>query len=123
MIKIDWFISSPLDFEYKNYVLMGYLQSLDQSYGIRRLSPYLLFTEKLIFELNSFKLKKREFEIKLQKNIFTFDNNKLIISKTSIPEPDTIKLVEEIVDYSTPILESKVKLGYKLLSKYPQILF
>ena len=123
MIKIDWFISSPLDFEYKNYVLMGYLQSLDQSYGIRRLSPYLLFTERLISELNSFKVKKREFEIQLQKNIFTFDNNKLIISKTSIPEPDTIKLIEEIVDYSKPILESKVKLGYKLLGKYPQILF
>jgi hypothetical protein len=45
------------------------------------------------------------------------------IVRKEIEKNDEIKIVFEIVEYSTPLLESKVKLGYKLLDKYPQILF
>jgi hypothetical protein len=122
MLKIDWYIQSPHDFEYKNYILLDYLQSVDQSYGLHKLSPYLLWTEKLIYELNLFKLRKKEFEKKFEKDVLVFDNSIRLV-KTGISEPDDIKSISEIIAYSSPILESKVKLGYKLLGKYPQILF
>ena len=101
---------------------MDYLQSLDKSYGLHQLSPYLLWTEKLVYELNDFMTKKREFEKMFEKKTLVFGETIKLV-KTSIPEPDSIKSIIEIVDYSAPILESKVKLGYKLLDKYPQILF
>lgn len=122
MLKIDWYLEMPIDFEYKNYILLDYLQSLDRSYGIHQLSPYLLWTEKLVNELNDFKMKKKQFEKMFEKDTLVFGNTIKIV-KTSPLNTDSIKSVLEIVDYSSPILESKIKLGYKLLDKYPQILY
>ena len=73
MLSLDWFCQVPLDFEHKNYLLLQYLKLVDDSFSVRKLSPYLLWTEKL---------------------------------------------VKELVDF-----QSKIDLGYKLLNKYPQLLF
>jgi hypothetical protein len=123
MLQLDWFYQSPLDFEHKNYLLLQYLKSLDDSYSEHRLSPYLLWTERLVKELKDFKLKSTYFESIIRKDIISIDLVKMQIVRKEIEKNDEIKVVFEIVEYSTPLLESKVKLGYKLLDKYPQILF
>ena len=123
MLKIDWYLEHPLDFEYKNYILLDYIQSVDKSYQIHQLSPYLLWTERLISELKDFDNKRRIFHKSIQKTQLIFDEGTIRLMKKSIEVPESIKLITEIIDYSCPILESKIKLGYKLLSKYPQILF
>ena len=61
MLKVDWYLEQPLDFEYKNYILLDYIQSVDKSYQIHQLSPYLLWTERLIDELKDFDNKRRIF--------------------------------------------------------------
>lgn len=123
MLQLDWFYQSPLDFEHKNYLLLQYLKSIDDSYSEHKLSPYLLWTEKLVKELQDFKLKTTYFESVIKKDIISIDLIKMQIVRKEIEKNDEIKVVFEIVEYSTPLLESKVKLGYKLLNKYPQILF
>jgi hypothetical protein len=123
MLQLDWFYQSPLDFEHKNYLLLQYLKSIDDSYSEHRLSPYLLWTEKLVKELQDFKLKTTYFESTIKRDIISIDLVKMQIVRKEIEKNDEIKVVFEIVEYSTPLLESKVKLGYKLLNKYPQILF
>ena len=123
MLQLDWFYQSPLDFEHKNYLLLQYLKSIDDSYSEHKLSPYLLWTEKLLKELQDFKLKTTYFESTIKKDIISIDLIKMQIVRKEIEKNDEIKVVFEIVEYSTPLLESKVKLGYKLLNKYPQILF
>ena len=123
MLKLDWYIEHPIDFEYKNYILLDYLQSVDKSYQLHQLSPYLLWTEKLTSELKDFNLKKSLFIKQTEKKELKFLNGKITFIKTKIDDDKTIKLISEIVEYSFPILESKVKLGYKLLQKYPQLLY
>jgi hypothetical protein len=123
MLKVDWYLEQPLDFEYKNYILLDYIQSVDKSYQIHQLSPYLLWTERLIDELKDFDNKRRIFHKSIQKTQLIFDDGTIRLMKKSIEVPESIKLITEIIDYSCPILESKIKLGYKLLNKYPQILF
>lgn len=123
MLKLDWYIEHPIDFEYKNYILLDYLQSVDKSYQLHQLSPYLLWTEKLTLELKDFNLKKDLFIKQTEKKELKFLNGKITFIKTKIDDDKTIKLISEIVEYSFPILESKVKLGYKLLQKYPQLLY
>ena len=123
MLKIDWYLEHPLDFEYKNYILLDYIQSVDKSYQIHQLSPYLLWTEQLISELKDFDNKRRIFHKSIQKTQLIFDEGTIRLMKKSMEVPESIKLITEIIDYSCPILESKIKLGYKLLDKYPQILF
>lgn len=123
MLNLDWFYQCPIDFEHKNYLLLQYLKSVDDSYSQHILSPYLLWTEKLVKELKDFRKKVVEIESNIKTDIQSVDFLKMQIVRKEIEKNDEIKIIFEVVDYSTPILESKVKLGYKLLDKYPQILF
>jgi hypothetical protein len=123
MLKIDWYLEHPIDFEYKNYILLDYIQSVDKSYQIHKLSPYLLWTEKLLIDLMEFESRRKAFlESTSQTRIILSDGSIRLLKKT-IDEPESLKIITEIIQYSQPILESKVKMGYKLLEKYPQLLF
>jgi hypothetical protein len=123
MLKIDWYLDQPLDFEYKNYVLLDYIQSLDKSYQLHQLSPYLLWTEKLVIELKNFEFKRQLFLKRVEKDVLLYEHGKIQMVKSKIKEPEFLKTINDIIDFSQPILESKISLGYKLLEKYPQILF
>lgn len=121
MLELDWYIKSPIDFEYKNYILLDYLSKMDNAFAIHKLSPYLLYTEKLIKELNNFKLKAISFKESLKKEFKGITSNGIIYEE--IKTPDNILEIFEIIDYSKPLLEVKLKVGYKLFEKFPQILY
>ncbi len=123
MLELDWYCQTPLDFEHKNYLLLQYLKSIDDSYSSHILSPYLLWTEKLVSELKDFASKSSLLESSLRRDMVSIDLVKMQIIRKNIERNDEIKIIFEIVEYSTPLLQSKIKLGYKLLDKYPQILF
>jgi len=123
MLQLDWFYQTPLDFEHKNYLLLQYLKSVDDSFSEHHLSPYLLWTEKLVSELKLFMTNSKKLENSLQQKMISFDLVKMQIIKKEVEKPQEVQIIFEVVEYSTPLLESKVKLGYKLLNKYPQILF
>jgi hypothetical protein len=123
MLKIDWYCQSPLDFEHKNYLLLQYLKVVDDSYSKRVLSPYLLWTEKLVNELKDFRNKISMIEFRMKKDIKSIDIINMNIEYKKITKNSELQNVIEIVKYSEPILEGKLNIGYKLLEKYPQILY
>jgi len=123
MLKIDWYIEHPLDFEYKNYMLLDYVQKVDRSFQLKELSPYLLWTESLVNDMKEFEIKRNEFSKKFETIKLKLENGTLSFVKKNLTEPESIKIVKEIIEYASPILESKVKMGYILLRKYPQILY
>jgi hypothetical protein len=122
MLKFDWYTEDPIDFEHKNYVLLSYLQEIDGSFSQKKLSPYLLYTETLVFEMKKFLIVERDFRQNFPQKIIGFTFKEGIKREEFEMEP-TLKEIIEIVDYSIPLLEGKVKMGYLLLRKYPQILF
>jgi hypothetical protein len=122
MLELDWYIKPCIDFEYQNYILLDYLSKIDSAFAIHNLSPYLLHTEKLIGELEVFRMNMKLFEKEIKRDIIGFSfKNGIIYSE--IKTPDKLKEVLEIVEYSKPLLDSKLKLGYKLFEKYPQLLY
>lgn len=123
MLSLDWYCQTPLDFEHKNYLLLQYLKIVDDSFSVKVLSPYLLHTERLVKELKEFTQKSQLLENNLRRDIESIDLMNWKIIRKEIQKNDEIKVVFEVVDYSTPLLESKITLGYKLLDKYPQVLF
>ena len=123
MLSLDWFCQVPLDFEHKNYLLLQYLKLVDDSFSVRKLSPYLLWTEKLVKELVDFQSKSKLSEMNLRSDIKSIDLVHLKIIRKEIQKNNEIEAVFETVEYSTPLLQSKIDLGYKLLNKYPQLLF
>jgi len=119
LLPITWFIESPIDFEHKQYVLLGYLQKVEISFLDKKLSPHLLHLEKLTDELLGF---KSSFQI-IQKN---FDKNRYVYFdnlKLEGENDQTIIEVIEIVKYSIPQIEPRLKMGYKILEKNRQILY
>lgn len=123
MLSLDWFCQVPLDFEHKNYLLLQYLKLVDDSFSVHKLSPYLLWTERLVKELIDFQTKSDTFEMNLRTDIKSIDLVNLKIIRKEIKKNNEIEIVFETVEYSTPLLQSKINLGYKLLNKYPQLLF
>lgn len=119
MLDIDWYSKSPIDFEYKNWTLLAYLKEIDESYSVLKLSPYLLWTEKLVYELKTFEKMESQMSKLISKKSIDFKSFKI----KEVIVGGEIKEVIEIVNYSIPLLESKIKLGYKLFDKYPQILY
>ena len=121
MLNIDFFYTAPIDFEYQNYVLLGYLSEVDISFGKLHLSPHLLHMEKLVGELEVFRMNMKLFEKEIKRDIIGISFTGLIYSE--IKTPDKLKDVIEIAEYSKPLLDEKLKLGYKLFKKYPQLLY
>lgn len=119
LISPTWFIESPIDFEHKQYLLLAYLQRVESSFLNKKLSPHLLHLEKLTDELVGFKssleIIKRDFD---RNRYVYFDNVKLEGENNGI-----IIEIKEIVSFSIPQLEPRIKLGYKILEKNNQILF
>jgi len=121
-LEETWFYDPPIDFEHKNYLLLQYLSDIDKSYSLLKLSPYLLYTEKITESMRNFRIGLKNQKKLMVGKILGFSLQRGIVREEVeiIPE---IEEIEEIVDYSLPLLDSKVKMGYKLLKKYPQVLF
>jgi len=121
-LEETWFYDPPIDFEHKNYLLLQYLSDIDKSYSLLKLSPYLLYTEKITESMRNFRIGLKNQKKLMVGKILGFSLQRGIVREEveNIPE---IEEIEEIVDYSLPLLDSKVKMGYKLLKKYPQVLF
>lgn len=120
LIRLGWYFESPIDFEHKQYLLLSYLQKVDNSFIEKKLSPHLLHMEQMVKELNLFKESYKNI-----KNIF--DKNRYIyISENSKLEGENniyIEEIREIVEFSIPQVESRIVLGNFILSKNRQLLY
>jgi hypothetical protein len=119
LLSLTWYVESPIDFEHKQYVLLGYLQKVDNNFIKRNLSPHLLHMEKLMDELfsihSSFKTIKNDFD----KNRYVYFQN----VKLEGEDNKIIYEIRDIVDFSIPQIETRIKNGYKILEKNKQILY
>lgn len=119
-LSLTWYIESPIDFEHKQYVLLDYLQKVDNSFLLKNLSPHLLHMEKMVNELKKYEESYLKIKNSFDKNRYIYfnDNSKLT------GENDTlIKEIKEIVDFSIPQVITRINFGYKVLEKSVQILY
>lgn len=120
MLNLNWYAEAPIDFEHKNYLLLDYVMKVDESYATLRLSPYLLWTQRLVDDMDAFLASYRGFSAALPKRFESVDGR---VAWVELRPPQEVGELIEIVEYSRPILESKVRLGYRLFERYPQILY
>jgi hypothetical protein len=120
IIPVTWYIESPIDFEHKQYVLLSYLQTVDGSFMNKKLSPHLLHMEKMINEMLNFNESLSDMKKRFDKERYIFfeDNSKLEGENNHLVEE-----ISEIVQFSLPQVEARLKLGQTILSKNKQILY
>ena len=111
----NWLTEGLIDFEYKKYMLLAYLQETGQHFDEKKLYPklselmehynnMLLFREKKILAANSF-----------PKEISKLDFENLKVEYTKLFEDDELlKELDSIVEYALPQIENKLGLGKEL---------
>lgn len=123
LLDHSWYYKSPIDFEHKKWVLFAYLQNVDEAFSKRIFSPWLLRTEKItedmIISLDYIKEFKKG---SITKSIlFSFEG---IASMEKKPDSlEEIDIIEEILEFSIPLLKERIKEGKKLHYEYPTILY
>ena len=111
----NWITENHIDFEYKKYVLLAYLQHVSDNFTEQRLYPFL---SDLVEHYRNLKILKDN-----KKNLFEsfpghatrvdFEQFKMVYEK--LAEDDSLILeIESIVDYSIPQMEFYLKEGKKI---------
>jgi hypothetical protein len=111
----NWITESHIDFEYKKYILLAYLQHVSENFSDNRLYPYL---SDLVEHYRSLKRlqdgKKNLFE-KFPERIAgaDFEQFKLVYERM-VEDDSLMQEVESIINFSIPQMELYLKEGKKI---------
>lgn len=114
-LHLNWLTEGRLDFEYKKYILLDYLQQVSIDFDERRLYPVL--ADLILHYNNLLTIKKNKsfvsnaFPKKISRvdlDQFRFEFEKMIVDEAYMEE------VEAIIDFSIPLMERHVEEGKEI---------
>ena len=114
-LKQDWLTDGNIDFEYKKYLLLGYLQQVDQAFDAKKLYPS--FSELIDHYRNLEVLKEQK---KILMNGFPKEITKLDLENLRFQYNDLVKddemicEIDDIISFAIPEIRSKMSLGKEL---------
>src|SRR6185295_13305047 len=86
-LNADWLTQGIIDFEYKKYILLAYLQSVSKSFDEKKLYPFL---SDLFFHYN---------------NLITIRNNKTFVSNLFPKQVSKMDLERFTLEYENMLLD------------------
>ncbi len=108
----NWLTEGLIDFEYKKYLLLGYLQSVKKEFDNRKLYP--VFSDLLFHYRNIINVKQNKTLLyeNFPKEISGADFENLKLMYTEIIKDDKImQELEEIMEYSIPVFQNYLTEG------------
>src|SRR5437016_2075842 len=111
----NWITESHIDFEYKKYVLLAYLQQVSENFEDQRLYPYLSDLIEHYRNILLFKESKRSLldQFPTQLKGADFESFKLVYEKL-VDDDALMKEIENIVEFSIPQMQAYLKEGKKI---------
>lgn len=111
----DWITNGLIDFEYKKYVLLAYLQHVQHNFDEARLYPFLSDLIAHYQDARSFKNRKTLLKTGFPKEITKIDLEKLKLSYESMThDSELMEALEEIVEYALPEMKATLGIGKEL---------
>jgi len=111
----NWISEQHIDFEYKKYVLLAYLQSVSENFTENKLYPYLSDLVDHYSNLCLLKDNKKNLFEKFPERMSRADFEKFRIIYEKIVEDDAVmQEIESIIDFSIPQMELYLKEGKKI---------
>ncbi|MEO3405133.1 hypothetical protein AAFN85_14590 [Mucilaginibacter sp. CAU 1740] len=108
----NWFIEGHIDFEYKKYILLSYLQEINSHFGNKRLYPNLA---DLIFHYNNlidFKKNKALLQQSFPQRLTQADIEAVKLTYQKIVTDDQSMLeIEQIINYAMGKMDPAIKTG------------
>jgi|TARA_R110000851_G_C12744102_1_gene531260 hypothetical protein len=123
LLKLTWWMDDPIDYEYKQYILLDYLQKIEIHFINRDFSPYLLHTEKLYEEMAINLDFIDTFENEMTANNVVFSQDGVGWEDIELPTIKELEEMKQILKFSVPLIKTKVKIGKELWKNDPTILW
>lgn len=121
-LERDWLTQGLMDFEYKKYILLSYLQSVQSCFDEKKLYPYL---SDLVFHyrnLQSIKEKKELLFENFPRKIAKADFEKLKLHYQKLVDDDeAMKEIAQILSFAIPTLKDTLNEGkglYELVEEH-----
>ncbi|MBB6612607.1 hypothetical protein H7F15_16305 [Pontibacter sp. Tf4] len=114
-LPVNWLTEGLIDFEYKKYLLLAYLQAAKTEFGQQRLYP--VFSDLIMHYRNLKQVKEHKQLVYEQfpQRISRADFEKLELVYQKIVEDDeTMQQIEEIIQYATPLFTQTLEEGKEL---------
>lgn len=114
-LSAKWLTENLIDFEYKKYILLAYLNSVKGNFDEKRIYPDL--AEVREHYLNSLSLveKKALFQRLIPKQVNGVDWENLTFKYEDLPMAnDALKEIEEILDYALPRFQAAISVGSEI---------
>lgn len=111
-LEKDWLTKGLIDYEYKKYILLSYLQDVQSCFDDRKLYPYL---SDLVFHYQNLQSIKQNKELLFENfphKIARADFEKLKIHYQKIVDDDSLmKELEQILSFAIPTLKNTLNEG------------
>ncbi|WP_439882021.1 hypothetical protein ACSX1A_02440 [Pontibacter sp. MBLB2868] len=114
-LPVNWLTEGLIDFEYKKYLLLAYLQTAKTEFGQKRLYP--VFSDLIVHYRNLQQVKEHKKLVYEQfpQRISRADFEKLELVYEKIVEDDeTMQQIEEIIQYASPLFGEVLEEGKEL---------
>jgi len=114
-LPVNWLTEGLIDFEYKKYLLLAYLQTARTEFAHQRLYP--VFSDLLMHYRNLLQVKEHKKLVYEQfpERISRADFEKLELVYEKIVEDDeTMQQIEEIIQFAAPLFSETVEEGKEL---------
>jgi hypothetical protein len=110
-LSANWITEHLVDFEYKKYLLLAYLQEVKQHFGDRKLYPDL--TELITHYKNLMELKTNTDVLKgnFKKTMNGFDFRNLQLKFENMNDEEWFNELKLIIDFSLPLMATEVNEG------------
>lgn len=110
-----WLTDHTIDFEYKKYVLLAYLQHVDESYRRACLYPPLAELHEHYQAARQVKEKLQQLETDFPKKLKGFDAEKQqLVYESLFPAETSLSDIESILHFSLPRFEQFIREGRQL---------
>ncbi|HEY5327079.1 MAG TPA: hypothetical protein VIJ27_08765 [Mucilaginibacter sp.] len=114
-LGINWFIEGSIDFEYKKYILLDYLQEINRYFDKSKLYPNLT---DLIFHYNNllyFKKNKSMLQHAFPLRLTEADIDAVKLTYQKIVDDDTsMKEIEQIITYALQKMDPAIQTGKEI---------
>jgi hypothetical protein len=108
----DWITKGTIDYEYKKFILLAYLQKVGKSFDQHKLYPS--FAELILHYKNAAQLKdgKQKLWQSFPKKLTQIDlKNFRMFFESKVQEDEQLKELEDIVDFAMNQLQSHINVG------------
>ena len=118
-LREDWFMHGTLDFEYKKYVLLAYLQHVSKEFAAYRLYPPLADLIAHRQTLLDYQERRQKLEEQFPKSLNREAFRRLQLSyNKEVQEHDSLLELDSIVAYALPRIQSNLDQG---IDRYSEI--